>query len=252
MFAIAADGTLLPPYVVYKAKHSYEGWTEGGIEGARYNRSMSGWFDSELFEDWFKTIIIPYFRKLAGPKVLIGDNLNSHITMNVIQECENNGIRFVLLPPNSTHLLQPLDVAYFRPLKIAWRATLEKWKLKHRGVIPKTEFPRLLKEAIEKIGIRSQQNSIAGFNACGIVPLNPNKVLNKIPRNVENNNAENDDRAWSQTIVNHLDNLKTTPNQVTKRGKKINIEAGKSVSSNDLLSTLTDKTPKKDSSQKKS
>ncbi|KAG5872622.1 hypothetical protein JTB14_003710 [Gonioctena quinquepunctata] len=50
MFAMTAHGTLLPPYVVYEAKHSYEGWTEGGIEGARYNRSMSGWFDSELFE----------------------------------------------------------------------------------------------------------------------------------------------------------------------------------------------------------
>ncbi|KAJ8958203.1 hypothetical protein NQ314_006442 [Rhamnusium bicolor] len=41
-FAIAADGTLLPPYIAYKAKHSYEDWTEGGIEGAGYNRSMSG------------------------------------------------------------------------------------------------------------------------------------------------------------------------------------------------------------------
>ncbi|KAJ8941753.1 hypothetical protein NQ318_001347 [Aromia moschata] len=57
MFAIAADGILLPPYVVYKAKHSYEGWTQGGIEGSRYNRSVSGWFDSELFEDWFKSKI---------------------------------------------------------------------------------------------------------------------------------------------------------------------------------------------------
>ena len=26
MFAVAGDGVLLPPYVVYKAKHMYEGW----------------------------------------------------------------------------------------------------------------------------------------------------------------------------------------------------------------------------------
>ncbi|XP_050305884.1 uncharacterized protein LOC126743011 [Anthonomus grandis grandis] len=251
MFAIAADGTLLPPYTVYKAKHSYDGWTEGGIEGARYNRSMSGWFDSDIFEDWFKTIVMPYFRKLAERKVLIGDNLNCHITTNVVQQCENNEIDFVLLPPNSTHLLQPLDVAYFRPLKAAWRSTLEQWKLKHRGVIPKTEFPRLLRQSVEKIGIKSKENSIAGFKACGIFPLDPNKVLNKIPRNLHiEENGENNDQAWSNTIISHLKNLKTTPNQSTKRGKKIIIEAGKSVSSQSLLSTIIDKTPTKKSSKK--
>ncbi|KAG5865963.1 hypothetical protein JTB14_012192 [Gonioctena quinquepunctata] len=192
MFSMTAHGTLLSPYVVYKAKHSYEGWTEGGIEGARYNRSMSGCFDSELFEDWFNTIVIPYFKKLSGQKVVIGDNSNSHITINVIQECENNSLKFVLLPPNSTHLLQPLDVAYFRPLKASWRAVLEKWKLKHRGVVPKAMFPKLLEQVIEKIGLRSRENSIAGFSACGIVPFNPNKVLHKTPRNVERDSVENE------------------------------------------------------------
>ena len=119
MFAIAADGTLLPPYVVYKAKHSYEGWTEGGIEGSRYNRSMSGWFDSELFEDWFKTLALPYFRKLNGPKVLIGDNLNSHLTNSVIQECENNEIKFILLPPNKHTSYNRLMSHIFGRLRLA-------------------------------------------------------------------------------------------------------------------------------------
>lgn len=247
MFAIAADGTLLPPYTVYKAKHSYEGWTEGGIENARYNRSSSGWFDSELFEDWFRTIILPFFRKLNGPKVLIGDNLNSHITMSVIEECANNEIKFILLPPNSTHLLQPLDVAYFRPVKACWRRILEEWKIKHRGVLPKTEFPRLLKETIEKIGIRSEENSIAGFKACGISPWNPDIVLHKLPRNNPTVNRDNDDEhAWTQSIVEHLERLKSSTGTTGKRGKKINITAGKSISTADLIiSTLIDKSPKR-------
>ncbi|KAJ8952784.1 hypothetical protein NQ318_008101, partial [Aromia moschata] len=224
MFAIAADGTLLPPYVVYKAKHSYEGWTQGGIEGSRYNRSVSGLFDSELFEDWFITIAIPYFRRLNGPKVLIGDNLNSHITNSVIEECENNEIKFVLLPPNSTHLLQPLYVAYFRPLKACWRNILEKWKIKHRGVVPKTEFPRLLKETIETVGIRSMENSIAGFKACGIYPLDPNKVLNKIPRNNPANETDHNEQAWTQAIVEHLNRLKVSTATAVKRETEIEDE----------------------------
>jgi hypothetical protein len=36
--------------------------------------------------------------------------------------------RFCFLPENSTHILQPLDVAVFAPLKRRWRDVLEKWK----------------------------------------------------------------------------------------------------------------------------
>nr|XP_023018090.1 jerky protein homolog-like [Leptinotarsa decemlineata] len=118
IFAISGDGTMLPPYIVYKAKHLYVGWTEGGIEGARYNRTLSGRFDSTIFEDWFYSIALPHFKKLDGDKVLIGDNLSSHVTVGIIRECKNNNIRFVLLPPNSTHLLQPLDVAFFDLLRL--------------------------------------------------------------------------------------------------------------------------------------
>jgi len=45
MFAPAADGTLLPPYIIYKSMHLYNKWTEGGPRGARYNRTPSGWMD---------------------------------------------------------------------------------------------------------------------------------------------------------------------------------------------------------------
>jgi len=39
MFAGTASGYLLPPYIVYKAENLYNGWTENGPKGARYNRS---------------------------------------------------------------------------------------------------------------------------------------------------------------------------------------------------------------------
>ena len=63
MFSGTASGVLLPPYVVYKAIHLYDTWTEGGPPGARYNRSSSGWFESCSFEDWFIKIILPYAKE---------------------------------------------------------------------------------------------------------------------------------------------------------------------------------------------
>lgn len=51
MFAAAADGKLLPPYVVYKSTHISDSWRVGGPKHARFNCSKSGWFDSFCFDD---------------------------------------------------------------------------------------------------------------------------------------------------------------------------------------------------------
>jgi len=114
---------------------------------------------------------------------MIGDNLASHISLAVIEKCKDYNIRFILLPPNSTHLCQPLDVSFFRPLKIHWRNALLAYKSKHRASIPKTEFPRVFKNAYDKLNIDNcaPKNLISGFKATGIYTLDENIVLFKIP-----------------------------------------------------------------------
>ena len=128
MFCGNATGEILPPYVVYKSESIWSTWTEGGPAGTRYNRSKSGWFDQTCFEDWFLSLLLPRLKRQEGKKVMIGDNLSSHISQQVLQKCEENNITFVALPPNSTHLTQLLDIAYFRPMKVSWRKILQTWK----------------------------------------------------------------------------------------------------------------------------
>ena len=64
MFAGTARGELLPPYEVYHSQRVDSRWTEGGPLGACYNSSNRGWFDRTSFVDWFKTIVVPHFRRL--------------------------------------------------------------------------------------------------------------------------------------------------------------------------------------------
>ena len=52
------------------------------------------------------------------------DNLSSHFNDQIIEKCEANNITFFSLPPHSTHLCQPLVVAYFAPMKKRWRVLL--------------------------------------------------------------------------------------------------------------------------------
>ena len=105
-FAAAANGVLLPPYVVYRSKHISDTWRIGGPKHTRFNRTKSGWFDSFCFDDWIKTIAIPYLSKLSGTKILIGDNLSTdiyHLSTDSIKICQKYNIKFVFLSTNSTH-----------------------------------------------------------------------------------------------------------------------------------------------------
>jgi hypothetical protein len=187
MFCGSASGAMLPAYVVYKAEHVWSTWMEGGPKNVRYNRSQSGWFDINCFADWFETVFVAQTKNLVGRKVVIGDNLSSHFCESVLKLAKENDIVFTCLPPNSTHLLQPLDVAFYGPLKRLWRQVLDEWKVKcNRKVksLSKDMFPRLLSNLHKKLYPEQEQTSeniIAGFRTCGIYPLDPGIVLQRLP-----------------------------------------------------------------------
>lgn len=242
MFAASADGNLFPPYVVYKAKNLYAPWIEGDVQGSHYNCTESGWFDQSIFEDWFLKIILPWVRRTNDPKVLIGDNLSSHVSLNIIKLCEQNNIRFVLLLPNSTHLCQPLDVAVFHPMKVSWRAVLEDWKLRNRGVLPKIEFPRQLRKALEKTNVERQQANIkSGFRLCGIYPLDRESVLKKLPSKMRLDELSSaSEVSWTAAFVDQLEKFRTLDKTSKPRGKKLNVTAGRSLTEEDLQEAKKD------------
>lgn len=255
MFAAAADGTLLPPYIVYKSENLYDSWCENGPKGTLYNRSKSGWFTMDIFEEWFKTIILPYCKKYVDhPKVLIGDNLTSHLSPWVINECIKNKIRFVLLPPNSTGICQPLDVAFFKPLKVKWRSILDEWKSKNRGSISKDRFPRFLNQCLISMGQEKTGNNVkSGFKGAGIFPLDRHQVLKRLPTSNKKPCASTDASSTTSSGSNHsllinsfqtyLEGARkseTEPLRKRTSKKKIDVTPGKSVAQEMLNENFTE------------
>ncbi|XP_060802603.1 uncharacterized protein LOC132902258 [Amyelois transitella] len=233
MMAGSADGQLLPPYVVYKAQNLYNTWTTNGPKGARYNRTSSGWFDGVIFQDWVQSILIPFFADKPGKKVLIGDNLSSHLSVELIKLCKEENINFVFLPSNSTHLTQPLDVAFFRPMKTAWRQILLKWKKSdgsNETSVPKGCFPKLLKNLMEIIQDNAASNLKAGFKKTGIYPLDPTQVLSRLPDEVTDTERYKD--AVDKSVLNLLSEMRygTMGIKENTRKRKLNVVAGQSVS----------------------
>lgn len=253
-----AAGDILPPYVNYKAEHMWDTWTEGGPDNARYNRSKTGWFDTSTFEDWFFKLLLPVLRKEEGKKAVIGDNLSSHISIEVLKACEEYNIAFVALPPNSTHLTQPLDIAYFRPLKCHWRKVLDEWKSSPAGqklpTVPKNVFPILLKKLWHKMQANSAENLKAGFKKAGIFPTDETQVLQRLPSFKHLDLAPLDPAIISDSFVQYLeDKRKEVVHQEKGKGrkKKLNIEAGKSISAEEVLQKVSEPSTSKTKCRRK-
>ena len=248
MFSGSATGELLPPYVIYKAKNLWSTWIEGGPEGARYGISKNGWMNSENFDEWFSTTVVPWARRKEGEKVIIGDNLSSHISLKVLLLCETHNINFVLLPPHSTDKCQPLDVAFFAPQKRAWRKILEDFKMKNpsSSSLDKSIFPQLLRKLIQNTGLRNEENLKAGFRACGIVPFDPERVLSKFPKSATEMQDQNKQFQISSALLEYLQQFRYDPErknaEKAKPKKRLSVEPGKSLSAADISTAPQPKT----------
>lgn len=236
MFCGSATGQLLPPYVVFKAEHLWDSWTRNGPPGTRYNRSASGWFDEKIFEDWFKTLFLPATRHLKGPIALIGDNLSSHLNPTVIEICRQKNIRFICLPPNATHLTQPLDVAYFGPMKREWRKVLGRWRASREGsknaTIPKGRLGSLITELQTAMAPKTSRILVSGFRKCGIVPWNPHELLSQLP--VVDVKIDLVGDSFKEFLKEHRDDvIGSTPGHQPK--KKLKVSPGKSISPDEVL-----------------
>lgn len=234
MFAASATGERLPLYVVYKAERLYDRWITGGPPHTIYNRTKSGWFDAATFQDWFSKVVVPWAKRNTDTKVVIGDNLSSHINIDILKSCQRLNIRFVLLPPNSTGLTQPLDVGFYRPLKRAWKTLLTDLKTRQPNLnaVEKNIFPQLLTKLIEKIDPNFETNMINSFRATGIQPLNPYEVLKKMPNERFKNRVSSE---IDNALISFLQQKKNGDANIKKGKKKLlNIRPGSSVQYEEL------------------
>ena len=96
----------------------------------------------------------------------------------VIDAALKRRIQPYCLPPHSTYIMQPLDVACFGPLQRAYRTALQDWVYKNTGEwLSKPIFWELLSQ-VRKEALTSS-NILAGFESTGIYPLCPERVLGK-------------------------------------------------------------------------
>jgi hypothetical protein len=83
--------------------------------------SENGWTNNKLGLKWLKHFDEHTKERTVGShRLLILDGHESHNSVNFYQYCEEHKIITLCMPPHSLHLLQPLDVGCFAPLKKAY------------------------------------------------------------------------------------------------------------------------------------
>ncbi len=128
-----------------------------------------------------------------------------------------NKIICLCLPQHSTHLLQPLDVSVFVPLKQNYNKLLSEKTYFSTYNIDNTNFISLIQKA-RRQGISSRNIQLAG-RATRLIPYNLMVVFQKIPIHSKNNSASDMDdtgasfntpiqtRFFSGAISPTLDNM---------------------------------------------
>ena len=179
---VSAAGQALPPLVIFKAKHLNTAWIPAQAPPEwRFSTSKSGWTSDSHAYEWLTTVFEPQTRpsQAGARRLLVLDGHGSHMTANVIAYCMENEIDLLVLPPHCSHVLQPLDVSVFAPLKRALAVETDSVARLDPGRVARTEWTQMYIRAREKAFTLS--NIVNGWKATGLQPLSPIEVLSKLP-----------------------------------------------------------------------
>jgi hypothetical protein len=127
--AICADGEVLPPGLLYQSASCtlQSSWVEHITTGKHdvfVTSTPTGWSNKDVGLAWLEQVFDRCTRQKARLgrdwRLLIVDGHGSHLTKDFIDYCDTHRILLAVLPPHSTHTLQPLDVVMFKPLSTAY------------------------------------------------------------------------------------------------------------------------------------
>ncbi|KAJ6260168.1 hypothetical protein Dda_4391 [Drechslerella dactyloides] len=111
-------------------------------------------------------------------RLLVLDGHESHHSAAFELYCQEHKIITVCMPPHSSHLLQPLDIGCFGPLKQAYSREVEALMRAHINHISRLEFLSGFHKA--HTAALTPKNIRSSFAGAGIVPYDPDRVLSKL------------------------------------------------------------------------
>jgi len=173
---VSANGQVIEPMLIIKSKSILEHWAVDLPSNYLINITDSGYSNDCTAIDWIK-----HFNKFTqehcqgGTRLLLIDGHGSHLTAEFTKYAESNNIQLFALPPHTTHLLQPLDVGCFQPLKHYHSRTID-WASRSGATdIRKTDFLATLTQIRQQTF--TEHTIKSGWKRTGLAPFSPEQVI---------------------------------------------------------------------------
>ena len=141
--------------------------------------SENSWTNNELGLAWLKHFDAHTKDRSVGVyRLLILDGHESHLSQDLKDYCSENKLITVCIPAHSSHILQPLDVVCFSPLKMKYSQRVRDLARRRVFNITKEGFLPAFRDAF--FDVFTTQNCKKAFEATGLVPSNPLRGLNRL------------------------------------------------------------------------
>ena len=175
---INSQGWAIPPFLIVAGKYHLTNWYEDSTLPLDWviATTHNGWTTNEKGVEWIQHFEKHTKARTCGTyRLLIMDGHESHHSTEFELFCKEHKIITLCMPAHSSHILQPLDVGCFGPLKKAYGREIEglmKARITH---ITKTDFLPAFFAAFQ--AAMTEKNVKGAFRGAGIVPFDPESLL---------------------------------------------------------------------------
>jgi hypothetical protein len=177
--AVSATGNIIPPFIIFAAKCVLQGWFDETEIGKWIGVTDTGYVNDLITYQWVQHFHRTTKHQVKGThRLLICDGFGSHMTYEFVRFCEDNQIIVFFLIPHTSHILQPLDVGVFHAYKHWHSEAIANATQTGGGKFTKIEFLYALDTIRQKTF--KKQTICHGFRATGIVPYNPQIVIENL------------------------------------------------------------------------
>lgn len=189
---INAAGDYLPAFHILPGKCILGNWIDDLQDDDCVAVTDTGYSNDIIGFEWLKKFNEYSARFQKGSwRLLLLDNHDSHCTHDFIEYATSQKIVLLALPAHTTHLMQPLDVTVFQPLKGAYKKALDDALRTGCYNFSKVEFLAAIGRV--RRGAFKKSTIMHAWRDTGLIPYDPEVVLSKIrPKKVSTPPLTND------------------------------------------------------------